>query len=129
MNSWITNKHFNIHIHMYNNCCENMWFIFQLGLAAFDSDYPNDKAYANVTLTVIRNPNAPEFTNPSYSITVNESYPLAVSLLQVSGQDADQVHLSLSLKHTMSFYWTSRITDCVSPFSMMFSTFWNPAIL
>ncbi|XP_052689553.1 protocadherin Fat 4-like [Crassostrea angulata] len=63
---------------------------YTLGLAAYDSDYPNDKAYANVTLTVNRNPNAPDFTNPSYSITVTESYPLAVSLLQVSGQDADQ---------------------------------------
>uniref|UniRef100_A0A8W8I309 Cadherin domain-containing protein n=1 Tax=Magallana gigas TaxID=29159 RepID=A0A8W8I309_MAGGI len=63
---------------------------YTLGLTAYDSDYPNDKAYANVTITVNRNPNAPDFTNPSYSITVNESYPLAVSLLQVSGQDADQ---------------------------------------
>uniref|UniRef100_K1QE50 Protocadherin Fat 1 n=1 Tax=Magallana gigas TaxID=29159 RepID=K1QE50_MAGGI len=53
---------------------------YTLGLAAYDNDYPNDKAYANVTITVNRNPNAPDFTNPSYSITINESYLLALQV-------------------------------------------------
>ncbi|XP_061182373.1 cadherin EGF LAG seven-pass G-type receptor 2-like [Saccostrea echinata] len=63
---------------------------YTLGLSAYDSDYPNDKAYANVTITVNRNPNAPSFTSPSYSKTINESYPLAVSLVQINGWDADK---------------------------------------
>ena len=82
-----------------------MFFHFQLGLAAYDSNYPNDKAYANATISVNRNPNAPGFTTSAYSITVNESFPLAVSLLQIAGQDDDQVSppLSLSLSLSLSF--------------------------
>ena len=82
-----------------------MVFHFQLGLAAYDSNYPDDKAYANATISVNRNPNAPGFTTSAYSITVNESFPLAVSLLQIAGQDDDQVSppLSLSLSLSLSF--------------------------
>ena len=100
-----------------------MVFHFQLGLAAYDSNYPDDKAYANATISVNRNPNAPGFTTSAYSITVNESFPLAVSLLQIAGQDDDQVpHTPSSLSLSLS---STSLTVSLALFNLFFYIYFS----
>ena len=63
----------------------------QIRLKAYDSQYPSDVAYANITITVNRNPNAPHFTKLIYEKTINESCPLGFSVDQIQANDADNV--------------------------------------
>lgn len=62
-----------------------------MGLVAYDSDRPDDTAHTNLTVNVNRNPNAPNFIDSNYQRTVNESYPISVSLVQIEASDNDGV--------------------------------------
>lgn len=69
----------------------------------------NQKAFANVTITVIRNKNPPIFTQNVYTGSLWEKatlpyYPLSTL---VSATDADGVSLVCPLQHTLGLYYTA----------------------
>ena len=65
--------------------------ISQLGVRAYDTSAPSQIAYANVTIAVNRNPNAPFFSPSSYSRTVGEDFAPGTSLFQLTANDNDGV--------------------------------------
>lgn len=74
------------------NCvifCVFIWF--QLGVVVYDIAYPEDRDATNVTITVDRNPSPPVFIPPQYLRTINESYPIGLSLVQLTATDPDNV--------------------------------------
>ncbi|KAH3873299.1 hypothetical protein DPMN_036531 [Dreissena polymorpha] len=64
---------------------------FQLGLLAYDTAYPTQIAYTNLTVIVNRNPNAPVFNPQTYQRTISEDYVLGLDLVQLTVSDADGV--------------------------------------
>jgi len=65
----------------------------QLGLLAYDTQYPSEIAYTNISIVVNRNPNAPVFTQQTYERTITEDYILGYSLIQINTSDADGVSI------------------------------------
>jgi hypothetical protein len=64
---------------------------FQLGVVVYDIAYPEDRDATNITITVDRNPSPPVFNPQQYLRTINESYPIGLSLVQLSASDPDNV--------------------------------------
>lgn len=64
---------------------------FQLELLAYDTQYPSEIAYTNITIVVNRNPNAPVFNQQIYERTVTEDFTIGFSLVQLDVSDADGV--------------------------------------
>ena len=60
-----------------------------MSLAAFDSVYPFNAGVARVTINVVRNPNPPVFSLPSYQVTINENFPLGGVVVDVDASDND----------------------------------------
>lgn len=54
-------------------------------------EYPEDQDKTNLTITVNRNPAPPAFAPTSYTRVINESYPVGVSLVQLTATDTDNV--------------------------------------
>ena len=67
------------------------FILFQLGVVVYDIAYPEDRDATNVTITVDRNPSPPVFNPQQYSRTINESYPIGLSLVQLIASDPDNV--------------------------------------
>lgn len=65
--------------------------LFQLRLLAYDTAYPSQIAYTNITINVNRNPNAPRFNPQSYERTITEDFTLGRSLVQIEASDPDGV--------------------------------------
>lgn len=66
---------------------------FQLQVICYDSSYTSDIATRNVTISVNRNPNAPSFSSPSYSVTISDAFALMAEVVRVSATDPDGVRL------------------------------------
>ncbi|KAL3878042.1 hypothetical protein ACJMK2_035678, partial [Sinanodonta woodiana] len=62
---------------------------YVLGVKAYDTVYPNQVAYTNVTININRNPNAPGFNPSFYARTITEDYTIGISLVDVAVSDAD----------------------------------------
>lgn len=62
---------------------------YRLRIEARDGGSPSLSATALVEITVLRNLFDPEFTQQNYEITVDETQPLGVQLLQISARDQD----------------------------------------
>ncbi|WAQ95445.1 FAT4-like protein [Mya arenaria] len=62
---------------------------YTLGLLAYDTAYPGQVAYTNITILVNRNPNAPVFNPQTYQRSITEDYTLGFSLVQIETSDAD----------------------------------------
>ena len=60
-------------------------------LVAYDAFYPRNFGIATVTINIIRNPNAPVFSLPSYQVTINENFPLGDVVVDVQASDLDGV--------------------------------------
>jgi hypothetical protein len=60
-------------------------------LLVYDTAYPSQIAYTNITISVNRNPNPPVFANQAYERTITEDYQLGLSLVQLETSDADGV--------------------------------------
>ena len=58
-------------------------------IEAYDTANPSQRASEDVLIDVVRNPNAPIFTNNFYIETIPETQPLGSSILRVSANDAD----------------------------------------
>ena len=66
-------------------------YSLQLTLEAYDSIYPDNRAVAPVTITVLRNPNEPKFRDGSYSVTIDEKIGLGAEVIQLQATDRDEV--------------------------------------
>lgn len=60
-------------------------------MVAYDTAYPSQVASTNITISVNRNPRAPEFVAQNYERTITEDYTLGLSLVQITATDADGV--------------------------------------
>ena len=68
------------------------FFFFQLQIKAYHSFWPDNVAYGNVNITVLRNVNSPEFSpNNIYRQPINEYYPFGQVIIPVRASDNDQV--------------------------------------
>ena len=70
------------------------WLFPQLIIEVYDSAFPYNRGTGEITVTVIRNANAPEFTEDIYSKTVDDNYPIGEDLLQVEAEDEDKVKIT-----------------------------------
>ena len=64
---------------------------FQIRIAAYDSAFPDTRSMENVLVTVVRNPSAPSFEQPSYTTSITESFPPGENIFQVMASDPDGV--------------------------------------
>ncbi|CAH1795174.1 unnamed protein product, partial [Owenia fusiformis] len=67
-------------------------------IEAYDTHYPETKAKKNVTITVRRNPNGPEFSQLAYNKTIAETYSVGNSVLQVAATDDDGDTLTYTIE-------------------------------
>jgi hypothetical protein len=63
---------------------------------AYDTAAPTQISYANVTIDVNRNPNAPQFRTQVYDPVIPENYDLGRSLVQLEATDGDGVSMGNS---------------------------------
>lgn len=66
---------------------------------AYDTAFPQEIAYTNITIGVNRNPNAPVFDQQLYERTITEDYILGYSLVQIDTSDADGVSTRCFMSH------------------------------
>ena len=59
----------------------------------YDTTYPDNVGSGTVTITVQRNPNAPQFQGDNYQRTIDEKIGLGASVLQLAARDQDGVGL------------------------------------
>ena len=65
-----------------------------MNLRAYDSYYPYNYGFATVTIFVVRNPSAPQFTLTNYVETINENYLLGEVVVDVQASDLDGVRVA-----------------------------------
>ena len=61
----------------------------QLRYVVWCTDSPNSRSNSTITVTVPRNPNAPDLENLPSSVSISRSYPVAIRFYTVIGSDAD----------------------------------------
>ncbi|KAJ8319080.1 hypothetical protein KUTeg_004171 [Tegillarca granosa] len=64
--------------------------VFVLRVQAFDTYFPENRAFSNVVITVNRNPGNPVFSPNAFTATINEYHQLGVPVYQVTASDSDQ---------------------------------------
>lgn len=73
----------------------NVLICRQVSAIVYDSANPDQKAQANLTITVERNENRPRFTPGDYSTELLEIEPVGSNILQVKATDEDGVGIKL----------------------------------
>lgn len=63
--------------------------MFQFRVECYDSAYPDNKDFADVTITVRRNINPPVFEFPRYTQIIPETWTLGQEVVRVSATDSD----------------------------------------
>ena len=58
-------------------------------MVAFDSARPAAQTTATVDITVLRNPNGPEWLEPNYVTSISENRAVGASVLNVTAIDRD----------------------------------------
>lgn len=76
-----------------------MHIVLQLEIAAYDSAFPNNRVMEQLSINVLRNPNAPRFDQNSYSKRISETFPVGEIILQVAATDQDSVSTDLYTHH------------------------------
>lgn len=66
-------------------------------MIAYDSTTPQQRATADVQITVLRNVNLPVFNTETYTVTIQEETAVGTSILRVTATDADAVSWSLNV--------------------------------
>ncbi|WAQ96546.1 FAT4-like protein, partial [Mya arenaria] len=100
----------------------NKAFLFQLGLLAYDTAYPGQVAYTNITILVNRNPNAPVFNPQTYQRSIMEDYTLGFSLVQIETNDADGDNIRCdvtSISTPNVFPQPSNLADYLNPYTCL----------
>ena len=77
------------------------YLVFQLRVTAHDSGDDARVATADVMITVLRNPEAPEFKENRYRVTVSPEAILGEPILNVTAEDDDGV----SVKMIILYIW------------------------
>lgn len=62
-------------------------------MVAYDSQIPDLRATADVTITINRNPNAPQFQPSSnYFVQIRENTTVGSEIVDIDAVDQDKVH-------------------------------------
>ena len=74
-------------------CGKQLIFLshFQLRVVAYDNTTPNQRATADVAITMLRNINSPIFAPDNYIETIPEETAVGTAILRVTASDADNV--------------------------------------
>ena len=70
---------------------DNSFLNSQIRVVTYDSCNPVQKAAAFVRVTVVRNENRPVFGQSEYTINIEETQPLGVSITAITANDNDVV--------------------------------------
>lgn len=68
-----------------------MAFFIKLHLYAYDTQFENRRGYTNLTITIKRNPNAPQFKADVYEKTIQATLPIGEEIVQIEATDGDNV--------------------------------------
>ncbi len=74
-----------------------MFLILQIRVVAFDSCNPVQKVAAFVRVTVVRNENRPVFAQAEYTVNIEDTQPLGVSVATITAEDKDVVSPGLGI--------------------------------
>lgn len=100
----------------------NLASVYIARVTAIDNLRPNQVATATVVISIIRNPNSPQFTLPSYTNTISESTNVGTVVLNVTATDRD---VSVSITGLVSI----NIVNNYSTFLFAFqNVFWRACI-
>lgn len=79
---------------------------FQFQVSVFDSGEPSYKAFADVSIIVTRNPNAPQFEKASYSETIQQTLRVGSLVVNTTAFDFDGVsHFKIHHYPVYAFIW------------------------
>ncbi|XP_062579030.1 protocadherin Fat 3-like [Saccostrea cucullata] len=81
---------------------------FVLRAIAYDTYYPDNKANTTVRITVIRNPNAPQFSQSAYETEINEYHSFGVTVFTVSAGDADKDVVLFSIEPPNDYFYIEK---------------------
>lgn len=70
---------------------ENILWLLQFQVAAYDSQDPTRRTTSQVTVEVTRNPSGPSFLSGQYETTIAETYPLGEGVINATAVDRDGV--------------------------------------
>jgi hypothetical protein len=93
---------------------------YQMLAYVYDTDNPENRAYANVTIAMKRNENKPRFEKSDYLETILEIEAIGSSITQVKANDRDGDDVeyimvaSPSYSDSMSFFYTNPDTGVVT---------------
>ncbi|GFN78435.1 protocadherin fat 4, partial [Plakobranchus ocellatus] len=90
---------------------------YTLRVVVFDTGYPNNRATADVTINVVRNPSAPFFSLPQYVATIPDTYQLGRNITQVTAVDSDGDVVKYSLTgntRALEYYYLNPDTGVIS---------------
>ena len=100
--------------------------VYYLKLLAFDTFYPNNYGTATATIFVNRNPNPPIFSLPNYRVTIAETSPLGMMVVDTNATDADLDHLRYSMvsadPEDYSYFYLNPETGVISLRQSLFDT-------
>ncbi|XP_052789252.1 cadherin-23-like [Mya arenaria] len=107
---------------MVRNAATSDTSLYTLGLLAYDTAYPGQVAYTNITILVNRNPNAPVFNPQTYQRSIMEDYTLGFSLVQIETNDADGDNIRCdvtSISTPNVFPQPSNLADYLNPYTCL----------
>ncbi len=64
---------------------------FQFQVVTYDTEDPENRATADVTVLVTRNPSGPIFQEARFEVTISETFPLGDVVVNTTAQDSDGV--------------------------------------
>jgi hypothetical protein len=70
-----------------------------LDLVAYNTKWPNNKAFAPGYIYVNRNPNAPQFLKKDYKKRIPDSFVVGKTILTVFATDKDKVRTFFFMNH------------------------------
>ena len=81
----------------------------------YDTAYPDNYATGSLTVSVVRNANAPLFSQDEYSKSLDDQFPIGEDVLEVQATDLDQVmHSTPHLPCSHGYQLTAWLT-CYTP--------------
>ncbi|KAL5018741.1 hypothetical protein ScPMuIL_004463 [Solemya velum] len=89
---------------------------FEFQVAVFDAGEPNYRATADVTIIVIRNPNAPQFFQSSYTETIQQTHGIGTAVLNTTATDLDGDVVVYSLAgdvQTLAYFYVEPSTGII----------------
>ena len=71
-------------------------FFFQIQVEAYDSYWPNNRAFGTLTINVVRNPNGPRFIRDPFTETILADFGVGQTILTLEAEDLDKVSITVT---------------------------------